>query len=128
TGIEGIETIGENVQVGQFAGWDALGILAGVALSTGDLQAAWAAITGRGTGSASHDLQGPGDEDLDAIVGEDAQTQDAGGMEFSFVPEENYVQFSYVFASDEYGVETDYNDVFAFLVNGENYAVFEDAD
>lgn len=128
TGVEGVTTIGDNVQVGQFAGWDALGIPAGVALSTGNLQEAWAAITGRGSGNVSDDLQGPGDDDLDAIIDDEAQTQDAGGMEFSFVPEENYVQFSYVFASEEYGAAADYNDVFAFLVNGENHAVFENAD
>ena len=51
-------------------------------------------------------------------------TFDAAVLEFDFVPTANQVVFDYVFASDEYPewVATPYNDVFAFFVNGTNYA------
>jgi len=50
---------------------------------------------------------------------------DAAVLEFDFVPTANQVVFQYAFASDEYPewVNTDFNDVFAFYVNGTNHAV-----
>lgn len=68
----------------------------------------------------------PGDADLDGLVDEGA-TQDAAVLEFDFVPNADTVFFQYVFASEEYNeyVGSPYNDVFAFLVNGENCAMVE---
>lgn len=132
TGIENVETIGQGVQIGVFDGWDALGIPAGIVLSTGDLLEAWGAVTGRTSGSISQDLEGSGDSDLESILEatgqEGASTHDASGLEFTFVPEQSYVQFSYVFSSTEYPNASTFNDVFAFLINGENYAVFDSED
>src|SRR4029079_8531064 len=53
------------------------------------------------------------------------QTFDAAVLEFDFVPTANQVVFEYTFASDEYPewVNTPFNDVFAFYVNGTNHAV-----
>jgi hypothetical protein len=64
-----------------------------------------------------------GDADLDTLSG--YTTYDAAVLEFDFVPTGNQVVFSYTFASDEYPewVNTPYNDVFAFFVNGTNYAM-----
>ena len=64
----------------------------------------------------------PGDADLDALVA--GGTQDAAVLTFDFVPSGNKVQFEYVFASDEYNeyVGSQYNDVFAFFINGANCA------
>ena len=72
--------------------------------------------------STSTDFTLPGDADLDALSG--YPTHDAAVLEFDFVPTANQVVFQYVFASDEYPewVDTDFNDVFAFFVNGTNYA------
>jgi hypothetical protein len=68
------------------------------------------------------DIGGLGDADLTALSG--FQTYDAAVLEFDFVPTANQVVFNYSFASDEYPewVNTPYNDVFAFFVNGTNYA------
>lgn len=64
----------------------------------------------------------PGDTDLDKLSG--FGTFDASVLEFDFIPTSNQVVFSYSFASDEYPewVNSPFNDVFAFYVNGTNYA------
>ena len=143
TDIDNVQSIGEGFQVGQFSGWDALGLPAGIVLSTGNLLESWQALTGSGSGGFSDNLDGDGDSDLDAILegaadeGANPETQDAAGLEFSFVPQEANVRFSYVFASDEYtyldgiddpGGSVNFNDIFAFFVNGQNYALFETGD
>ena len=72
--------------------------------------------------SFSTDFGLPGDADLTALSG--FPTFDASVLEFDFVPTSNQVVFSYAFASDEYSeyVNTTFNDVFAFFVNGVNNA------
>lgn len=72
--------------------------------------------------TTSEDFVRPGDADLDQLSG--FTTFDAAVLEFDFTPTANQVVFQYVFASDEYPewVNTPYNDVFAFFVNGNNYA------
>ncbi len=56
-----------------------------------------------------------GDATLDNIV---SPTYDAAVLQFDFVPESNYIQFRYVFASEEYNeyVGTEFNDVFGFFI------------
>ena len=46
-------------------------------------------------------------------------------LKFDFVPTGSKVKFNYVFGSTEYNfyVNSSFNDVFAFLVNGVNYAL-----
>ncbi len=63
-----------------------------------------------------------GDSDLTALSG--ASTFDAAILEFDFVPNADKVFFQYVFGSEEYNefVNTQFNDVFAFFVNGVNCA------
>lgn len=72
--------------------------------------------------SVTTNLGRPGDADLSALSTFD--TFDAAVLEFDFVPITNQVVFHYAFASDEYPewVNTPYNDVFAFFVNGTNCA------
>lgn len=52
-------------------------------------------------------------------------TRDASVLTIRFTPEGNQIQFSYVFASSEYPdyVDSEYNDVFGFFVNGQNRAL-----
>jgi hypothetical protein len=66
----------------------------------------------------------PGDPDLDAIVGAD-QSHDASVLQFDFTPKSTPIFFDFVFASDEYNeyANTQFNDVFAFFVNGTNCAM-----
>ena len=64
----------------------------------------------------------PGDSDLTTLSG--VPTRDATVLEFDFVPEFSTVQFQYVFSSDEYNewANSQFNDTFAFFVNGANCA------
>lgn len=68
----------------------------------------------------------PGDAALDALVG--GGTQDATVLEFDFVPTQNSISFQYVFASDEYNefANSNFNDAFAFFLNGNNIALLSD--
>lgn len=92
----------------------------GIVLSSGSA----AYVTGPNVSdSTSTDFAAAGDADLDALSG--FTTFDAAVLEFDFIPTANQVVFYYAFASDEYPewVNTPFNDVFAFFVNGTNYAV-----
>jgi hypothetical protein len=66
----------------------------------------------------------PGDLMLGALI-PGFQTFDACVLEFDFIPAGNQVQFNYVFGSEEYNefVNSSFNDVFGFFVNGVNYAL-----
>lgn len=65
----------------------------------------------------------PGDDQLTALAG--YPTVDATVLSFDFVPIAGTVYISYVFASEEYNeyANQEFNDVFAFFVNGQNCAV-----
>ena len=69
-----------------------------------------------------------GDSDLNTLSG--FTTHDAVVLEFDFVPDSDQLFFTYVFASDEYNefVNTQFNDVFAFFVNGVNCAIVGGSD
>ncbi|WP_414530516.1 choice-of-anchor L domain-containing protein [Nodularia chucula] len=66
----------------------------------------------------------PGDADLSALI-DDAATFDTSVLEFDFISETGDLFFNYVFASQEYPVYVNsaFNDVFAFFLNGENIAL-----
>ena len=105
------------------------GIDGGVALTTGSLGGPSGILKGpNGSDSKSDSFGEPGDSDLDKIVKPNS-TNDASVLEFDFVPSSNKITFSYVFGSDEYQeyVDSSYNDVFAFYVNGTNFATVDTA-
>ena len=64
---------------------------------------------------------GKGNYDLSILAG--YPTYDATGIEFDFVPEYDWFQFNFVFASEEYieYVNSRYNDVFAFFISGPGF-------
>ncbi|MGD1808140.1 choice-of-anchor L domain-containing protein [Dapis sp. BLCC M126] len=64
-----------------------------------------------------------GDPDLDGLITE--KTKDATILEFEFETQGGNVFFNYVFASEEYNefVDSKFNDVFGFFLNGENIAL-----
>jgi len=117
--IQNVTFSGTGNSAGLFAGGAGIiGFDQGVALSSGEI----ADIVGPNLLPDTTTVLGtPGDADLDTFSGK--TTYDATVLEFDFIPEGDTVTFQYVFASEEYNeyVNTDYNDVFAFLIgNGTN--------
>lgn len=88
-------------------------------LSTGRISDA----TGQPSTFASSQLGLPGDSDLSALSG--APTYDAASYEVTVVPAGPRLHVRYVFASEEYPefVGSQYNDVMAVCVNGQNCAL-----
>lgn len=119
----GIRFTGDPRALGSFAGMDAVGLAAGVALSTGRV----AEIPGPHGRSLSTLLGTAGDEDATALAG--ARTRDAAVLEFDVVPTSASLSIDYVFGSAEYNdwVGKGFNDVFGFFVNGVNCALIEEA-
>jgi hypothetical protein len=118
--ISNVSYTGSGVAAGLFSGGTStVGFDTGVVMSTGNI----ADVIGpNSSGSTGTDLGTAGDPDLDTFSG--FTTQDASVLEFDFTPNADTVYFRYVFSSEEYQewVNTEYNDTFAFFVNGTNYA------
>lgn len=96
---------------------------AGIILTSGIAPCGAAVYDGSG---CSNDLAMPGDASLDAIV-TPYQTYDATVLDMTFhaaSPSAATAYFNFVFASTEYPVWVNsvYNDVFAFILNGTNIA------
>jgi len=103
------------------AGLPSIGIDSGVVLSSGRV----ADVAGPNSApDTTTDFSTPGDADLDTIL-TTTTSFDAIVLEFDFVPQGNSTTFSYVFSSEEYNeyVNSSFNDVFAFYVNGVNCAL-----
>lgn len=114
---------GADVAAGSFTGGlsEGLGVDSGVMLSTGDIANAIGPNDADNKGQSNNSN---GDTDLDALV-PGYSTNDAAVLEFDFVPTQSTLSFQYVFASEEYNeyVDSSYNDVFGFFVNGQNIAL-----
>jgi uncharacterized repeat protein (TIGR01451 family) len=125
--VSNVTFTGTNNAAGTFSGGTGVvGFESGVVLGTGSVQ----------TTSTAKGVEGPneqegvttqngsaGDTDLTTLSG--VTTNDAAVLEFDFVPQFSTIQFSYVFSSDEYNefANTQFNDTFAFFVNGTNCAL-----
>ena len=122
-GISNIQYNGAPVAAGTFSGGTGIiGFAQGIVLSSGDVSSVVGASNT--SESTSTDNLLPGDASLDALVG--GFTQDATVLEFDFqCPSTSVISFQYVFTSEEYDewVNTQYNDVFAFFLNGQNIAL-----
>ncbi len=114
---------GNDQQGGLFAGpgvADAIGVSDGVVMSSGKI----ADVVGpNNSGSKSTGFGGPGDTFLNTLVAP-RTTRDAAVLEMTIVPVSADLEINYVFASEEYReyVDSSFNDVFAFQVNGTNCA------
>jgi hypothetical protein len=133
--VSGVTYSGSNNAAGRFSGGNVIiGFDSGIILGSGSVQ-----TTVDPHDPCSKGVEGPnecdgnttqngtaGDVQLDALSG--FPTFDAAVLEFDFVPQFSTVQFSYVFSSDEYNefVNTSFNDVFGFFVNGTNCATVGD--
>ena len=96
-----------------------IGIASGVIMASGDVQDA----AGTGASFASSVLGSGGDPYLAATSGQ--TSNDAIVLQFDFVPNADYVQFQYVFGSEEYPewVCSSFNDMFAFTIEGVTVAM-----
>ncbi len=113
--------VGADVAAGTFSGGAGIvGFDSGVILSSGDISFVVGPNQFASVGAQNGEL---GDAQLTALSGN--PTFDAAILEFDFVPATDVALFRFVFASDEYNefVNTVFNDVFAFYVNGVNCAV-----
>jgi hypothetical protein len=97
-----------------------IGFDSGIILSSGNI----ASVVGPNTSGSTTTANGtPGDPDLDLLAS--FPTNDAAVLQFDFVPTTSTIAFQYVFGSEEYNefVNTSFNDVFGFYINGANCAV-----
>jgi hypothetical protein len=121
--VSNVSYSGAPAAAGMFSGGgDIVGFEGGIVLGTGRI----ASVEGPNqVVDATTDDGTPGDTLLDVLSGSGNPTMDAAVLSFDFVPRGSTITFEYVFASEEYNdyVNTGYNDVFAFYVNGENCAV-----
>ncbi|MCA2535644.1 MAG: choice-of-anchor L domain-containing protein, partial [Microcystis sp. M57BS1] len=121
--VSSISFTGANVAAGLFSGGLAagLGINGGIVLSSGNIALATGPNNSNSAGANNSQL---GDTDLNSIVTPNT-TNDAAVLQFNFIPLSSTISFAFVFASEEYPeyVGSQFNDVFAFFVNGENIAL-----
>lgn len=126
--ISNVSFTGASRAAGTFVGGTGIiGFESGIILSSGDI--ALVAGPNQYDGiTANNDL--PGDSDLDGLI-PGYTTEDATVLEFDFeCSTTQFISFEYVFTSEEYNeyVNSQYNDVFAFYLNGENIALIPETD
>ena len=121
--VSNVSYTGAPVASGTFSGGEtSVGIASGVALTSGDLKNTVGPNTLTG---ATRVNGGAGDADLTTLASQ--TTNDASILSFDFTANADTVYFQYVFSSEEYlEFVGQYNDVFAFWVNGVNCAVVPD--
>lgn len=115
--ISNIRSIGSTRGIGYFQnGQSTIGMDQGIIISTGQVADAQGPNQ---YGDQSGNL-GSNDNDPDLKMFATQRLRDVVGIEFDFEPLDSFVQFRYVFASEEYCefVGSVYNDVFGFFVSG----------
>lgn len=120
--ISNVVYTGANNASGQFSGGTGIiGFENGILLTSGSASN----VIGPNNSTAETTSNGlAGNATLNGLV-PGYTTHDASILSFDFVPTGSFVQFQYVFSSEEYNeyVNTSFNDVFGFFVNGVNYAL-----
>ena len=125
-GVEfsGVSYTGVAHAAGTFGGGDGIiGFDQGVILGSGQI----ADVVGPNESDSTTTNNGsPGHAGLTALGGK--ATFDAAVLAFDFVPDADEVFFQYVFTSEEYNefVNSNFDDVFAFFVNGSNCAMVDE--
>jgi hypothetical protein len=121
--ITNAKITGAAAAIGTFSegGADGLPIDSGVIMSTGDIASAAGPNVAQGT---TGENKAPGDSLLDSLVSP-FKTEDAVILEFDAVTTTSSLSIRYLFASEEYReyVGSEFNDVFAFFVDGQNIAL-----
>jgi hypothetical protein len=123
--LSGTPTLTETgPQSGTFSGGQTnlIGFSSGIILSSGNAADASGVYAGVDLPSTSEG--GPGNAMLSNLIG-GTPTFDAAVLSFNFIPNASTVFFQYTFASAEYPVfvNSAFNDVFGFFVNGVNFAL-----
>lgn len=124
--VSNVNYTGSAQAIGQFNSTNAnVGIQEGLIMTTGTIHNTQTAGERHGPHgpndrvNAGIDNNRPGYSLLNSLSN-GGGTFNAAVLEFDFVPYSDYVEFRYVFASEEYPeyVCTDFNDVFAFFISG----------
>ncbi len=125
--LDSITYTGANAASGIFTDGlsSGIGIDRGIILTTGKAKDAQGPNNSDKTTTKNHRA---GDPDLDGLINglvTELSTFDATILEFEFETQGGDVFFDYVFASEEYNefVNSNFNDVFGFFLNGENIAL-----
>lgn len=116
--VSNINVIGQVKSIGSFSnGTPTIPMDAGIVFSTGNLEDIPGPNIGVGTSGGRY---GPSNAPYLQQIIRSGQIFDAVGVEFDFVPTNNVVGFSYIFASEEYCeyVGSEFNDIFGFFVSG----------
>ncbi|MDG1333897.1 MAG: choice-of-anchor L domain-containing protein [Crocinitomicaceae bacterium] len=114
-----LPTLSSAPAAGTFAGVNSdIGFDSGVILSSGNITEAPGPNTSANTGA---DLGYSGTTQMNGLAG--VNTFDAITLEFDFEVQSSFIQFNYVFASEEYPEfappnNSSFNDVFAFFISG----------
>lgn len=115
--ISKIRSIGNKAGIGFFEGGrPSIGLEKGIILSTGNVKNAEGPNQKRDITTDFGDIS----SDVDLVKLATGPVFDVVGIEFDFVPLDSFVNFRYVFSSDEYCeyVGQKFNDVFGFFVSG----------
>jgi len=116
--------VGANAASGLFSGGTGIiGFESGILLTSGAVGNVVGPNNSGGTTANNGPL--PGDPDLEGLIPAIQTTQDASVLTIVFTPTGGQVTFNYVFGSEEYNefVNSGFNDVFGFFVNGVNAAL-----
>ncbi|MGC9330696.1 MAG: choice-of-anchor L domain-containing protein [Bacteroidales bacterium] len=108
---------GDSISIGQYQGSiSGTDFGQGLIMTSGDATLAPGPDTGTSVG-ASND--GEADPDLEALI-PSYMVNDACVLEFDFIATDNYVNFDYIFASEEFPefANSSFNDVFGFFLSG----------
>ncbi|HBS86333.1 MAG: hypothetical protein A2W91_19155 [Bacteroidetes bacterium GWF2_38_335] len=118
-----VEYTGADSTLGTFSGGGEciLGMNEGIVLTTGSLGSGGINIGDPVSSFSNFYNSAPGDPQLDALIS-GVTTYDASVLEFDLEPVGNILEFTYVFASEEYPefVGSSFNDVFGFFIFGPN--------
>lgn len=123
--VSNVNFVGADSMAALFSNGDTLGFSEGIILSSGRTSGS-NGIARSSSSFAISAMGQPVDSDLNALFTN--AVKESIVLEFDFVPEGIAASFRFRFGSEEYPeyVGGNYNDVFAFFVNGVNYALVPD--
>ena len=108
---------------GTFAGGNGvIGLPSGILLTSGNVTNVVGPNTSDQAGAGN---AGAGNALLQTLIPNGQATEDASVLQLTIIPQGQTLQFKYVFGSEEYNEfsTSQFNDVFGFFVNGQNYAL-----